>query len=157
MPGNTLPIHRGAIDQSTITTRPPLQVMASVRSVLEDMGVNIQIESEYKYRCVRLRRGAQGPATFDDDDESDDEDEDSRSCQKTPTQATSALPKENPHLHTYGDPSQDPGDEVRFSVELTRLDRLADTYSLDIRRLKGGLRGYKYVYDTLREHSGLQK
>ena len=51
----------------------------------------------------------------------------------------------------YGDPSQDAGDEVRFSAELTRLDRLNDTFSLDIRRLKGNLRSYKFLYDTLRE------
>ena len=51
----------------------------------------------------------------------------------------------------YGDPAQDTGDEVRFSVELTRVDRLEDTYSLDIRRLKGHLRSYKFLYDTVRE------
>jgi len=52
----------------------------------------------------------------------------------------------------YGDhTTQDQGDEVRFSVELTRLDRLNDTFSLDIRRLKGNLRSYKFLYDTLRE------
>ena len=52
----------------------------------------------------------------------------------------------------YGDPSQDAGDEVRFSVELTRIDRLNDTYSLDVRRLKGNLRSYKYLYDTIRQY-----
>lgn len=52
----------------------------------------------------------------------------------------------------YGDPNQDAGDEVRFSVELTRIDRLNDTFSLDIRRLKGNLRSYKFLYDTLREY-----
>lgn len=51
----------------------------------------------------------------------------------------------------YGDRNVDQGDEVRFSVELTRLDRLEDTLSLDIRRLKGNLRSYKFLYDTLRE------
>lgn len=51
----------------------------------------------------------------------------------------------------YGDPSQDAGDEVRFSVELTRIDRLNDTFSLDIRRLKGNLRSYKFLYDTIRQ------
>jgi protein-serine/threonine kinase len=51
----------------------------------------------------------------------------------------------------YGDINQDAGDEVRFSVELTRLDRLNDTFSLDIRRLKGNLKSYKFLYDTLRE------
>jgi protein-serine/threonine kinase len=51
----------------------------------------------------------------------------------------------------YGDPSSDVGDEVRFYVELTRLDRLTNTYSLDVRRLKGNLRSYKFLYDTIRE------
>lgn len=51
----------------------------------------------------------------------------------------------------YGDSNQDAQDEVRFSVELTRLDRLNDTFSLDIRRMKGNLRSYKFLYDTLRE------
>jgi len=52
----------------------------------------------------------------------------------------------------YGDQSQDQCGEVRFSVELTRLDRLEDTYSLDIRRLKGNLKSYKFLYDSLREY-----
>ncbi|KZT54738.1 hypothetical protein CALCODRAFT_420525, partial [Calocera cornea HHB12733] len=51
----------------------------------------------------------------------------------------------------YGDVSVDKGDEVRFYVELTRLEKLQGTYSLDIRRLKGSLGGYQVVYETLRE------
>jgi len=57
----------------------------------------------------------------------------------------------------FGDRTQDVGDEVRFSVELTRIDRLNDTYSLDIRRLKGNLRSYKFLYDTLRDRADLQR
>jgi protein-serine/threonine kinase len=51
----------------------------------------------------------------------------------------------------YGERTDDAQDEVRFFVELTRIDRLEDTYSIDVRRLKGNLRSYKFVYDTLRE------
>lgn len=51
----------------------------------------------------------------------------------------------------YGDQSEDSGSEVRFSVELTEISGLKSTYSIDIRRLKGPLRSYKYMYDTLRE------
>jgi protein-serine/threonine kinase len=51
----------------------------------------------------------------------------------------------------YGDPTQDQGDEVRFYVELTKLDGLKDTYSIDIRRLKGNLRSYKFLYDCITE------
>ena len=60
-------------------------------------------------------------------------------------------PGEMVHEPVYGDPTQDQGDEVRFYVELTKLDRLNDTYSIDIRRLKGNLRSYKFLYDCITE------
>lgn len=55
-PYGQLRIHHGAVDQTTITTRPPPEVMAHVRKVLEGMGVEIQQESEYKYRCIRGKK-----------------------------------------------------------------------------------------------------
>lgn len=51
----------------------------------------------------------------------------------------------------YGDITQDRGDEVKFSVELTKIDRLQDTFSLDVRRLKGSLPSYKFLYETFRQ------
>lgn len=50
----------------------------------------------------------------------------------------------------YGN-KPDQHDEVRFSVEITRIDRLDDLLSLDIRRLKGNLKSYKFLYDIIRE------
>ncbi|KAF9463326.1 hypothetical protein BDZ94DRAFT_1192949 [Collybia nuda] len=219
-PWGALRIHHGAVDQTTITTKAPPEVIKHVLEVLEGMGVEIQMESEYKYRCVRAKKrkgsmivgggtgvglgsvgpgggassggtglaaftmvgsaasngqvdkrglpvpspssfsgtggmlrgllmrrqtsqvsangmGAPSPLGFDDD-------------------APVIEPSTN-HDTTYGDPSQDAGDEVRFSVELTRLDRLNDTFSLDIRRLKGNLRSYKFLYDTIRQRADLQR
>ncbi|KAG6868474.1 hypothetical protein C0993_002239 [Termitomyces sp. T159_Od127] len=200
-PWGMLRAHRGAVDQSMITTKSPPDVIRHVRAVLESMGVGVQVESEYKYQCVRAKRrkgslvvggastppasgglaavkmvgsaasngvdkrglpmpspttfsapggmlrgllmrrqssqaSATGPALPLDDDIS-------------PPLATEATGLIN--ATTYGDSAQDLGDEVKFSVELTRIDRLNDTYSLDIRRLKGNLRSYKFLYDTLRE------
>lgn len=67
--------------------------------------------------------------------------------------AAPASDSSSPVVETiYGDVSQDQGDEIRFSAELTRINGLEETYSLDIRRLKGNLRSYKFVYDTLREY-----
>jgi protein-serine/threonine kinase len=51
-----LRIHHGAVDQTTITTQAPPEVMKHVREVLEGMGVAIELESEYKYRCTRVKR-----------------------------------------------------------------------------------------------------
>ncbi|KAG2005797.1 CAMK/CAMKL/Kin4 protein kinase [Coprinopsis cinerea AmutBmut pab1-1] len=113
-----LGIHRGAIDTTTITTKPPPIVMEGVRKVLLELGLQVQEESRYNYRCIRASRKA--------------ESDDSGSV-------------------VYGPPTEDPGDEVRLSVELTRLEGLNDTYSLDIRRLRGNLRSYKFLYETIRE------
>lgn len=63
----------------------------------------------------------------------------------------SVLPSAPQHEPIYGDPSIDHGDEVRFFVELTRIDGLDDTFSIDVRRLKGRLRSYKFLYETVRE------
>jgi protein-serine/threonine kinase len=55
-PWGALRIHHGAVDQTTITTKAPPEVIKHVREVLEGMGVEIQVESEYKYRCIRAKR-----------------------------------------------------------------------------------------------------
>ena len=64
-PHGQLRIHHGTIDQTTITTRPPHEVMAHVKKILEGMGVEIQLESEFKYRCIRAkkRKNAVGSST----------------------------------------------------------------------------------------------
>ena len=67
-PVGQLRIHHGAVDHTTITTRPPPEVMAHVKKVLEGMGVEIQLESEYKYRCIRAKKrkntvGSSSPAS----------------------------------------------------------------------------------------------
>lgn len=70
---------------------------------------------------------------------------------------SSAQPGPTPEVESqlpepiYGERTDDAQDEVRFFVELTRIDRLEDTYSIDVRRLKGNLRSYKFLYDTMRE------
>lgn len=49
----------------------------------------------------------------------------------------------------YGETSVDGGQEVRFSVEITKIKNLPGLYSLDIRRLKGNLWAYKFLYHAL--------
>ena len=55
-PHGQLRIHHGAVDKTTITTRPPPEVMAHVKKILEGMGIEVQLESEYKYRCIRAKK-----------------------------------------------------------------------------------------------------
>ncbi|KAE8214051.1 hypothetical protein CF327_g2519 [Tilletia walkeri] len=49
----------------------------------------------------------------------------------------------------YGEGSVDGGQEVRFSVEITRIKNLSGLYSVDIRRMKGNLWAYKFIYHAL--------
>ncbi|KAF5375380.1 hypothetical protein D9615_007961 [Tricholomella constricta] len=219
-PWGMLRTHHGAVDQSTITTKPPPEVIRHVREVLEGMGMEIQVESEYKYRCIRPKRrkgpialgaastpppgasvggnvstlGGGGLAAVTMVGSAASNGVDKRGLpvpspssftapggmlrgllmRRQSSQVSSSglaspldddvisspLTAEPGHIlgtTAYGDPTQDAGDEVKFSVELTRIDRLNDTFSLDIRRMKGNLRSYKFLYDTLRDRADLQR
>ncbi|KAG2133805.1 Pkinase-domain-containing protein [Suillus bovinus] len=205
-PKDVLRIHHGAVDQTTITTRPPPEVIKHVCQVLEGMGIELKAESEYKYRCIRAKRkkssaiglgfsgSGNGLAAFTMVGSAASNGVDKRGLPVPSTSssaggmlkgllmrrqssqvsgvapsqasidddtgATASSPVDSQmctHEAIYGDTSQDAGDEVRFSIELTRIDRLKDTYSLDIRRLKGNLRSYKFLYDTIRERADLQR
>ncbi|KAG6335082.1 hypothetical protein ID866_4010 [Astraeus odoratus] len=205
---DVLRIHHGAVDQTTITTRPPPEVIKRICQVLEELGMEFKAESEYKYRCVRAKRkktgsvglgfsgvGGNGLAAFTIVGSAASNGVDKRGLpvpsnpsaggmlkgllMKRQSSQVSGVVSSPPSVSIddenvtaapsptdqspsgvepiYGDTSQDAGDEVRFSVELTRIDRLKDTYSLDIRRLKGNLRSYKFLYDTIRERADLQR
>ncbi|GLB44567.1 hypothetical protein LshimejAT787_1701940 [Lyophyllum shimeji] len=219
-----LAIHRGAIDKTTITNHAPPEAMRRVRVALQRMGVIVQAEGEYRYRCIRPRRlldkdkavvgvdpGRPGDQTqaamqeeqddsdylspelrpevhlqgFEDalppplDDEATLTNPDpptsfagfplrgrspppvaapptSTSTSSSSSNAALLSTPSGPHAVAYGKHTEDPGDEVRFSVEITRFDRLDGTYSLDIRRLRGNLRSYKFVYDSVRTLAVLQ-
>ncbi|KAJ7191855.1 Pkinase-domain-containing protein [Mycena pura] len=205
--GGVLRIHHGAVDQGTITSGPPPEVMRHVKEVLDKMGMEIHVESEYKFRCIRAKQrrsgrssigittAPQGVAAFTMAGSAGSNGVDKRGLplpsqasfssggmlrgllmRRQSSQVSAAAPGStsfdgddslNSTILTaepvaqadtiYGGPSQDAGDEVRFSVELTRLQGLNDTYSLDIRRLKGNLRSYKFLYDTLRIRADLQR
>ncbi|THH16230.1 hypothetical protein EW146_g4379 [Bondarzewia mesenterica] len=192
-PKGVLRVHHGAVDQTTITTGSPPEVMKHVKTVLEEMGMEVQIESDYKYRCVRPKRGRNivglglrdgvgstgGLAAFKIVGSAASNGIDKRGLpqpsssggmlkglltrrQSSQVSAYGDIPEsvpspQSPLEPVYGDSSEDQGDEVRFYVELTRLDRLNDTFSLDIRRLKGNLRSYKFLYDTVRVRINLQR
>ncbi|KAF8522699.1 Pkinase-domain-containing protein [Hysterangium stoloniferum] len=189
----SLRIHHGAVDQATITSGAPPVVFAHVTKVLQGMGLEIQRDSEFKYRCIRPKKGGYAAVALMGSAASNGIDKrglpvpsqlssaaggmlrgllmrrqssqvSSSAASVVPavastsfdTEGDSSLMSEVPEGTAaseaiYGDRSVDQGDEVRFSVELTRIDRLEDTLSLDIRRLKGNLRSYKFLYDTLRE------
>ncbi|KAG9035722.1 hypothetical protein FRB95_010787 [Tulasnella sp. JGI-2019a] len=197
-----LRVHHGAVDQGTITTGFPPETMRHVTEVLLSMGIEVQRESEFKYRCIRHKKkkersamaglgikdgsGAAGvvPVTVTGAAASNGVDRRglpipsaSSAFGATGGMLRGLLLRRGSHAPSphslessdehgalspiessdrepvYGDRTVDQHDEVRFSVELTRLDRLEDTFSLDVRRLKGNLRSYKFLYDLIRERA----
>ncbi|CAO1632229.1 unnamed protein product [Sympodiomycopsis kandeliae] len=69
----------------------------------------------------------------------------------SPNSGTVGLPDvgESHSATIYGEPRVDGGQEVRFSVEVTRIKNLPGLYSLDIRRLRGPLTSYKFLYHNV--------
>lgn len=53
---STLRIHHGAVDQGTVTNGPPTAVFAHVTEVLQGMGLEMQREADFKWRCVRPKK-----------------------------------------------------------------------------------------------------
>ncbi|KAI9455305.1 Pkinase-domain-containing protein [Russula earlei] len=219
-PKGVIRTHHGAVSQATVTTGVPIQVMGHVQDVLLGMGVEVRVESDYKYRCVRAkrRRAPTAPSGFglglrdpglaaftligsaasngvdkrglpvpsqssfggatsgmlkgllmrrQSSQVSGDAEPSSPEIATSPVQppgGTVQSPRGRPFPPgemapepIYGDPNQDQGDEVRFYVELTKLDGLKDTFSIDIRRLKGNLRSYKFLYDCITERLDLKR
>jgi len=51
----------------------------------------------------------------------------------------------------YGEHSVDSGDEVKFNIELCRIKNLPGLYLLNIKRLRGNVWSFKFIYQTVLE------
>ncbi|KAI1311956.1 hypothetical protein EDD11_003236 [Mortierella claussenii] len=74
--------------------------------------------------------------------------------------ATDGNPSEDrfrmPSEPLYGEEAIDSGEEIRFSIELCRIKNLHGLYSVDIRRMKGNLWAYKFLYHAVLNTLDLQ-
>ncbi|KAL1746623.1 hypothetical protein HDZ31DRAFT_33735 [Schizophyllum fasciatum] len=133
--------HAGALDTRMLTTENPAVVIARAKEVLAGMGLEIQVEHECKLRCIRPKKlgGEISQAAALDDDVVDL----SIDAESIPVQGA-AEP-------LYGPPTHDALDEVRFALEVTAFKNLEGQFLIEIRRLKGGLKSYKFLYETVRE------
>ncbi|KAI8376027.1 uncharacterized protein BYT42DRAFT_472945, partial [Radiomyces spectabilis] len=116
-----LRIHHGAVDRAALTCRPPSQVLAEVIHTLRALGLEVRMDGHCKIRCVRRRAQIQRRFTIS-------------SSRNGPI---------------YGDPTVDSGEEIRFAIEICRFRNLPGLYIVDIRRLRGNLWAYKFIYHKL--------
>lgn len=198
-------VHHGVVDQSTLSSKPPREVMQEVINVLLDMGIDVKRENEFKLRCVRVRRRKAGATTglglgsvmsvgsgmnpFSLMGNASTSRVDSRglpmpnsssvssglkgmllrrgssysSHAVNLSRAESNIVLSSPSLTSlaaasapvkeplYGEHSVDSGDEVKFHVELCRIKNLPGLYSLTIKRIKGSVWSFKFIYQTVVE------
>nr|XP_019049956.1 CAMK/CAMKL/KIN4 protein kinase [Kwoniella bestiolae CBS 10118]OCF28886.1 CAMK/CAMKL/KIN4 protein kinase [Kwoniella bestiolae CBS 10118] len=200
-------VHTGLVDQSALSSKPPKEVMAEVLKVLQEMGMDIKRENEFRLRCTRVRRRKAGAttalgsvmsvgsgmspftlmgtaSTIKTDSRglplpmspssgglssglkgmllrrgssyssqahlprSDSEIFSSPSMSNTPVlPSTEKMPSEP----LYGEHSVDSGDEVKFVIELCRIKNLPGLYLLNIKRLRGSVWSFKFIYQTVLE------
>lgn len=193
LPDSALRIHQGAVDQSALTSRAPVDVFSQVQRTLWQLGVEAKKEGEeeFKLECVRRKRaktlmgatqglGLSIRTSVFPPSQADYERSSNSANARLPVSPSSTLspspssmrnflrrgssqqsgvgasnPEEQMPPPLYGEPSVDGGQEVRFSVEVTRLKNLPGLYSVDIRRMKGNLWAYKFIYHALLDRCDL--
>ncbi|KAG2194520.1 hypothetical protein INT47_005793 [Mucor saturninus] len=134
--------HHGAVDGEALTSRPPAQIFQQVKQTLKSLGLEFKRDGgEFKLKCARPKKPVKKiqPPPF-------------RMLLRRPSATNTtnpATPNESVATTIYGDPNVDPGDEVRFSVELCKIKNLPGLYIVDMRRMRGNVWAYKFIYRTL--------
>ncbi|KAK4516702.1 uncharacterized protein ATC70_011680 [Mucor velutinosus] len=165
--------HHGAVDQEALTSRPPAQVFAEVKAALKASGLECKRDGgEYKLKCSRPKRPAEkrnmnshhyhqngsssGNPPFRMLLRRSSAHQSTVSATTTTTTHTTIKSSESGSSDSntkpatiYGDPNVDPGEEVRFSVELCKIKNLPGLYIVDMRRMRGNVWAYKFIYRTL--------
>ncbi|KAI8091808.1 hypothetical protein BDF21DRAFT_356215, partial [Thamnidium elegans] len=127
--------HHGAVDQEALTSRPPALVFQQVKQTLKSLGLEFKRDGgEFKLKCARHKKPIQAS---------------SKTIQHPHGNNTPFRMLLRRSTTIYGDVSVDPGDEVRFSVELCRIKNLPGLYIVDMRRMRGNVWAYKFIYRTL--------
>lgn len=103
------------------------------------------------------------PADNEEDMEVDEHDNSttpptSRSLVSVSTHTTGPFPVQPSTMEPiYGDPSIDAGEEIRFGVEVCRFRNLPCLFIVDVRRLRGSVWAYKFLYHKLFDLLNLSK
>ncbi|KAI9245064.1 kinase-like domain-containing protein [Sporodiniella umbellata] len=123
-----LQIHQGPIDRTALTSRSPQKVIQEVSRILLILGIEaVPDEGEGPFVLRCTRRKASKR-------------KDEKSLQPI-----------------YGEPAIDNGDEVRFIVEICRFKNLPGLFIVNVKRLKGNVWAYKFLYHKLIDFLDLGK
>ncbi|RKP37253.1 hypothetical protein BJ085DRAFT_10771, partial [Dimargaris cristalligena] len=122
-----LKLHRGAVDQNSLTSLPPDEVFQRVKQIIFDMGLEVYKESDYKIKCIRPSSKAIPPASG------------SPAGPQTVSDNGSPAP-------VYGELYIDAAGEVRLTVDICKLKNLPHLLTVRVRRQRGNIWSYKFLY-----------
>lgn len=146
--------HRGAVDQFALTSRAPPVVIEEIKASLVTMGFVLEKHNDYKIKIIRPLRGVAPRPTS------------SRRFtlvglrdllqirprgNSTPPQPRPVPDPPSAPDSLYGDNSIDNSEEIRLTVELCRIKNFPNLYILDIKRMKGNVWSYKFLYHLILE------
>ncbi|KAG1377600.1 hypothetical protein G6F61_006591 [Rhizopus arrhizus] len=121
-------IHQGPIDRTALTSRPPQKVIKDVSRILRILGI-----------------------------EAISDDEDGPFVLKCSRRKSSKRKEEGELQPIYGEASIDNGEEIRFIVEICRFKNLPGLFIVNVKRLKGNVWAYKFLYHKLIDFLDLNK
>ncbi|KAI8143586.1 hypothetical protein BJV82DRAFT_610973 [Fennellomyces sp. T-0311] len=157
-------VHHGAVDRSALTSRAPTEVISEIRQTLQALGIDCKPDGEYKLKCSR--RPAKTFAAREEEEPKEESNSvyslfpnpgrlsatsswDEEGATSLLTISTDSPLDQQSHQPIYGDPTIDSGEEIRFVVEICRFRNLPGLYIADVRRLRGNVWVYKFIYDKL--------
>ncbi|KAG1133845.1 hypothetical protein G6F42_001069 [Rhizopus arrhizus] len=126
-----LRIHRGTVDQDALTSKAPNEVLFTIKEALDHMGISLKRIHDFKVKCIRPSRHA------------------SSKRNSLKLLFNNSHHQHHPPTTIYGEQGIDTGEEVQFSVELSKIENLPGLYVVDIRRIRGSIWAYKFLYHTL--------
>ncbi|CAO3629926.1 unnamed protein product [Mucor hiemalis] len=169
--------HQGAVDRTALTSQSPAQVIKDIARILRILGIDSRAEASNPFilKCCRRKARAFLAAEALKNNEEDDHIYTNESAITSTSevsllapsskdgQSLSSYPSSDPMSDSrglepiYGDASIDNGDEIRFAVEICRFRNLPGLYIVDIKRSKGNVWAYKFLYHKLIDFLNLEK
>lgn len=150
-----LRLHRGAVDQDALTSKAPNEVLMTMKESLQRMGIEIKRVSDFKLKCVRpmrkknnitrTRKISTVPFKLFFTSHSTT----TTTTTTATTTTTTAITDEGQKSVIYGEQGIDNGDEIQFTVELAKIENLPGLYVVDIKRNRGNIWAFKFLYHTL--------
>ncbi|KAI9310888.1 kinase-like domain-containing protein [Dichotomocladium elegans] len=134
---SALPVYRGLVDQSALTSCSPMESITKVRQIMIELGIDCKpVSSGFRMTCVRRAKNALVSAQSD-------------GSLKAETEQRDHQQQWHRREPIYGDPGIDKGEQVKFVVEICRLWNVPNLYMVHVRHLQGSDWVFKFIYYKL--------